>query len=284
VHPTFSTLIWITPYGLMLVVALFACWFYARRRTLAAGLDVSHTDLAIPLVFIISLLGVKIISVIIPGDAEFAGELIQAHSRYRLFGLFFVGIPALFAYSQLTKQSFRGLLDLFALPLVLWLAIVRLGCFMAGCCWGDLTFGYPGLADVTDQQLAIQVFTLPWLSGDWIFTAKSFPVDSFAYLQHVALGLIDQRAVSSLPVHPTQLYESVLLIVLLLVLKSAESKLPIKGMLALAATAAYAVSRFFIEFLRADNTLVLGYLTSTQLICIVLIFGSVAGVLIFKRL
>jgi phosphatidylglycerol:prolipoprotein diacylglycerol transferase len=284
VHPTFGTLNWITPYGLMLVVALIVCWFYARQRTLAAGLDVSHTDLAVPLVFVISLLGARIITVIIPGDAEFVGELIQTHSRFRLFGLLFVGIPALFAYSRLTKQSFRGLLDLFALPVVLWLAIVRLGCFMAGCCWGDLTFGYSRLADVTDQQLAIQVFTLPWLSGDWIFTATSFPFGSFAYLQHVTLGLIDQGAVSSLPVHPTQLYESVLLIVLLLVLKSAQSKRPIKGMLALAATATYAVLRFFIEFLRADNTLVLGHLTSTQLICIVLICGSVAGVPILKRL
>jgi len=43
VHPTFGTLIWITPYGLMLVVALFACWGYARRRTVAKDLDVSHT-------------------------------------------------------------------------------------------------------------------------------------------------------------------------------------------------------------------------------------------------
>jgi hypothetical protein len=186
----------------MLAVALVACWLYARRRTIAAGLDVSHTDLAVPLVFVTSLLGAKLISVIIPGDAEFVGELIQTHSRFRLIGLFIIGVPALFAYSKLTKLSFRGLLDLFALPVVLWLAIVRLGCFLAGCCWGDLTFEYSGLADVTDRQLAIQIYTLPWLSGDWILTVMSFPVDSFAYLQHVSLGLIDQGVVSSLTRSP----------------------------------------------------------------------------------
>ena len=267
----------------MLVVALFACWGYARRRTVAKDLDVSHTDLAVPLVFFTCLLGVKIVSVIIPGDADFAGELIQTHSRFRLFGLFSVGVPALFAYSRLTKLSFRGLLDLFALPMVLWLAIVRLGCFMAGCCWGDLTVEHPGLEDVTDRQLAIQVYTLPWLSGDWILTAMSFPFDSFAYLQHDALGLIDQGADASLPVHPTQLYELVLLVVLLVVLRQAENKQRIPGMTARLAIGGYAMLRFLIELLRADKALVLGYLTSTQLICIILILGSTAGIAILRR-
>ena len=267
----------------MLVVAFLACWFYARRRAMAAGLEVSHADLAVPLVFITSLIGAEIITVIIPGDAEFAGELYQARSRFRLFGLFFVAVPTLFAYSWLAKIPFRSLLDLFALPVVLWLAILRLGCFMAGCCWGDLSLEDPGLKDVADPQLMIQVNTLPWLTGEWMNTAVSFPVGSFAYLQHVALGLVEPGAASSLPVHPTQLYELVLLIMWLMVLRHLERQGPTEGMIALIAIAGYAVLRFFIEFLRADNPLVLGQLTSTQLICIALLFGSAAGISLWKR-
>jgi phosphatidylglycerol:prolipoprotein diacylglycerol transferase len=275
VYPAFDTSTWITPYGLMLVVALIGCWLYARRRATNAGLDVSHIDLAVPLTFIIGVLGAKIFTLIYPGDVEFAGELFQTHSRYRLFGLFFAGVPVLFAYSRLAKLSFRGLLDLFALPVVLWLAILRIGCFMAGCCWGDLTQKHPDLASVSDPHLARQILTLPWLSGDWIITRVSFPAESLAYQQHLLLGLIEPTASSSLTVHPTQLYELVLLTFLLVIMQKIERRLPLPGMVALAALGSYAFLRFIIEFLRADSTLVWGYLTFTQVICVALLLGCV---------
>ena len=272
-YPTFGTSTWITPYGLMLVVALLGCWFYARRRARAAGLDVSHINLAVPLIFILSALGAKVFTFVFPGDVEFAGELFQTHSRYRLFGLFFAGVPVLFAYSRLAKLSFRGLLDLFALPVVLWLAILRLGCFMAGCCWGDLTQEHPGLASFSDPHLARQILTLPWLSGDWIITGVNFPAEGLAYQQHLLLGLIGPTAGSSLTVHPTQIYELVLLTFLLVIMQKVERRLPLPGTAALVALGSYAFLRFLIEFLRADNNLVWRYLTSTQLICIALLLG-----------
>jgi len=172
-------------------------------------------------------------------------------------------------------QSFRfvGLLDLFALPVVLWLAILRFGCFMAGCCWGDLTQVHAGLGNIADPRLADQLLTLPWLTGDWLITAVNFPAESFAYQQHLALGLIEPGASSSLSVHPTQLYELVLLVILLIVLRRVESRWTSAGMVALVTLCAYAALRFLIEFLRADNALVLGHLTSTQLICIGLVLG-----------
>jgi len=283
VYPNFGTLTWITPYGLMLVVALFGCWFYARRRAKAAGLDVSHVDLAVSLVFILSLLGAEVLSVVIPGDTEFAGDLYQVHSRFRLFGLFFAGVPALFIYSRLSKLSFRRLLDLFALPVVLWLALLRFGCFMAGCCWGDLIHEHPGLTSIPDPRLADQVLTLPRLTGDWLATAVSFPAESLAYQQHLALGLIEPGVSSSLPVHPTQLYELVLLVILLSLLQKSERKWTPPGMYALAALSTYAALRFIIEFLRADNPLVLGPLTSSQLICIVLLLGCAVCFPVIKR-
>jgi phosphatidylglycerol:prolipoprotein diacylglycerol transferase len=273
VYPAFGTLTWIAPYGLMLVIALIGCWLYARRRARAAGLDVSHVDLAIPLIFITGVLGTRVFTLIYPGDVEFAGDLFQTHSRYRLFGLFFAGVPALFAYSRLAKLSFRGLLDLFALPVVLWLAILRLGCFMAGCCWGDLTQEQPQLANLSDPRLARQILTLPLLAGDWIVTGVNFPAESLAYQQHLLMGLIEPTAGFSLTVHPTQLYEMVLLTFLLLIMQKIEHRLPSPGMAALAALGSYAFLRFIIEFLRADSNLVWGYLTSTQVICIALVLG-----------
>ena len=111
-YPAFGSLTWITPYGLVLVVALFSCWFYARRRAAVLGLGVSHVDLAVPLVFAVSLLGAGILTIISPRDTEFAGQALLPHSRFRLFGLLLIGIPTLFTFSRLAQLSFRKLLEL----------------------------------------------------------------------------------------------------------------------------------------------------------------------------
>ena len=139
------------------------------------------------------------------------------------------------------------------------------------------------MAAIDDPQLSLQVLTLPWLSGDWLPYAVSFPPDSLASEQHLALDLIGPGAISSLPVHPAQLYELVLLALLLFVLRRVESRRMPAGMLALLALGGYSILRFFIEFLRADNTLVLGDLTFHQLICITLFVGCGVCIPIVKR-
>jgi len=282
-YSAFESLAWITPYGLMLGVALSGCWLYARRRVLVFGMDVSHVDLAVPLVFGVSLLGAGILTFISPRDTEFAGQIFQTHTRFRLFGLLLIGTPTLFILSRLSKLSFRKLLDLFALPVLLWLALIRVGCFMAGCCWGDLTQEYPGMMAIEDPRLSLQVLTVPWLTGDWLPYVVSFPAESLVFQQHLALNLIDPDAITSLPVHPVQLYEPVLIVLLLVTLQRVEGRQMPTGMLALLALGGYSILRFFIEFVRADNALVLDNLTFHQLICVVLLLVCIVSIPIIKR-
>ena len=282
-YPRFGDQTWITPYGLALVAALIACWLYARRRAIAADIDPSHIDLTVPLIFIISTLGAKFLTLISPNDTNIAGELFRTHFRFRLFGLLFIGFPVLLLYSRLAKLSFRSMLDVFALPVVLWLVILRFGCLMAGCCWGDLTHSVAGLATVIDPALSTQILTLPWLTGDWLITAVSFPLGSFAYEQQLVLGLIGPGAVSSLPVHPTQLYELVFLVGFLTYLHNYSKKQQAPGVIALVTLGGYCVLRFFVEYLRADNALVLGSHTFTQVICVVLLLASIATYVIQVR-
>jgi phosphatidylglycerol:prolipoprotein diacylglycerol transferase len=87
----------------------------------------------------------------------------------------------------------------------------RLGCFMAGCCHGA----------PTDSFLGVQ-----------------FPADSPACLLH-----------GMQPMHPTQLYEMVLLIALGL---ATQFKIPPSYRIAVYLLA-YGTGRFLIEFLRGDN-------------------------------
>jgi len=125
------------------------------------------------------------------------------------------------------------------------------------------------------KHLEISTYTLPWLAGQGFLGAVSFPAGSFAWRQHRELGLIGPQASGSLPVHPVQLYEFLLLAVLILVLRRREHRWATPGTTMLVALASYAVLRFFVEFLRADNALVLGSLTADQLICIALLAACV---------
>ena len=80
-YPGFPGLGWITPYGVLLVLACITAWWLARRRATATGLDPSHIDLALPLAFV--------------GGAFFAGA---RGARFAFFGagapVFFVAMAA----------------------------------------------------------------------------------------------------------------------------------------------------------------------------------------------
>ena len=69
-----------------------------------------------------------------------------------------------------------------------------------------------------------------------------------------------------------QLYESLLLFSLILLLMRVPWKRVPRGTLAVLTVVSYALLRFFIEYLRADGHIALGNLTITQLQCIVLLF------------
>ena len=113
----------------------------------------------------------------------------------------------------------------------LGLFLGRIGCFMAGCNWGAIS-------------------SVPW--------AVRFPGPRDAYAQHLRAGLIQYGDPLSLPVHPTQLYESAFGLAMLLITWRWISKRYRRhtrvqaGCVFLVGVNAYALFRFFMEFVRAD--------------------------------
>ena len=89
------------------------------------------------------------------------------------------------------------------------------------------------------------------------------------------MGMIEPGALASLPVYPVQLYEAALLLVLILVLTRVQWRRCPRGALIVLTVFAYALLRFFIEFLRADGHILLGNLTITQLQCITMMASVV---------
>ncbi|NND46601.1 MAG: hypothetical protein HKN55_02950 [Woeseiaceae bacterium] len=269
-YSQFDSISWVTPYGLTLLSAIFVSWWLARRNANSIAVDASHIDLLLPVVVIVGVAGATLLSRLMPMDSMIAGELMQTDGRVRLFGVIGCGAVAVFFYSRIVGLSFRRLLDVFALPTIAGLMILRIGCFLAGCCWGDLVSNEH--ATQLHTQFATQVQTLPFLGG--LTSGVQYPPGSLAYEQHLAMGLIDPGALASLPVYRVQLLEGALLLGLLLTLRRVTwQRLP-QGMLTVQVISAYAVIRFFLEYLRADAPIVIGNLTITQLQCLLLLFSA----------
>jgi phosphatidylglycerol---prolipoprotein diacylglyceryl transferase len=133
----------------------------------------------------------------------------------------------------------------------------RLGCFLAGCCFGATTDGPTGL---------------------------SFPRYSPAWDTHIKQHLIDHAANGSLPVHPTQLYESLacLAICLFGVWRYRRGK-HFRGELFFQYIALYAIFRFLVELVRADErgAWLDGLLTTSQLVSLPMLLW--AGWVLVRR-
>jgi hypothetical protein len=135
-----------------------------------------------------------------PMDHMVAGEAMNHGLRIRLFGMLGTGAIGVFIYCRVAGLSFRRVLDVFALPTLTGLAIHRIGCHLAGCCWGDIVGGEHA------GELATQVQTTSFLQS--IVDGVQYPPGSLPFEQHVALGLLEPDALASLPVYPVQLYRA----------------------------------------------------------------------------
>lgn len=90
------------------------------------------------------------------------------------------------------------------------------------------------------------------------------------------------------PVHqailiPTQLYSTLLLLVIYIVLRLLQDRPHRDGQVFYAYLLLYALKRFFIEFLRADSSAVLLGLTVFQLLSIAVFFVSVVSLIIINK-
>ncbi len=145
--------------------------------------------------------------------------------------------------------------DIMAPYMALGEAIIRVGCFLNGCCWGRPT-------------------SLPW--------GLSFPAGSAVFVDHALAGRIDPAvATTTAPLHPTQLYQVVGLLVVAGLLKMLLARKPFPGAVALGYLALYGVLRFGIEFLRDDSARSVFGLTVSGAISAVL---AVAGTTLFFAL
>jgi phosphatidylglycerol:prolipoprotein diacylglycerol transferase len=234
---------------------LLAGYFLARANARRLGIERRHIDNLTLLVGIAGLAGARIFSwfFFFPSGLSLWHALTHQGGGMVFYGGVVFGIAAVIAYARWYEVELRLLLDLLAAPLALGLAIGRIGCFMAGCCWGDLCVDANAYPPLADPRLRYQVQTLPWLSGDGFPLAVRYPIDCGAWLQHQELNLMPSTATQSLPVHPVQLYEAAAALLLVVWLQRRFQRRAWPGEIACAFCIGYGTIRFVLEFLQAEK-------------------------------
>jgi len=258
-------------YSALLLAGFFAAYLLARRRAKKNGIEGRHIDNIALLLPVVCLMGARFFSRLFdfsPPIGFLESLKIWKGGGLVFYGGMVFGVIAIIAYVKATKIRLLEFSDVLAPSLALGLAFGRVGCFLSGCCWGDVCVDPARLNSVTNSLTHFQLRTFPSLSSPNLFFAVQFPPDTGAYEQHLRLGLIPAKAAHSLPVHPTQLYEAISVLGLCLFLNIGSNRRRTRGEIISEFCVGYGSIRFFVEFFRADTPPVYFGMSISQVISI----------------
>lgn len=278
--PTLIEFPHISSYSVFMLLGFAFGWWLARRRAANTDIAKRHIDNLVLILLLVGPLGARLAARLFYMPQLSIADAFKVWEGGGLvfYGGFFLSVAAIVAYGLAMKLPLRRLCDLLAPSAALGLAFGRIGCFLAGCCWGDLIL--PADSKVAlEPAKEYQVRTLPALSPQ--FVAVQFPQKSDAYKQHAKLGLVQKSDTRSLPVHPVQLYEAVF--ALLMTIWLAKRKALFEGEVAIRLLVAYSVGRFVIEFFRADNQPIYTGMTFSQVTSLLILGVAILAVRLKAR-
>jgi phosphatidylglycerol:prolipoprotein diacylglycerol transferase len=239
-------------YGLLLALGFLfgisVAIFFARKEGIKSQIIF---DLAI-YIFIASLLGAKALEIIVNFN-YYKADWHRVLDIYQLGGVYYGGLICAILitiwYTRKQKVSFWKSADVLAMGLAGGQIFGRTGCFLAGCCWGKPGSPYyPFAVTFTNREAASQIGT---------------PLN--------------------IPLHPVQLYEAGLMLIVFLVLVWLYKYRKFPGQQLCLYLFSYAVVRFVLEYYRDDprGAVWNGALSTSQSISILMV--GVAFVLFFLR-
>jgi phosphatidylglycerol---prolipoprotein diacylglyceryl transferase len=237
------TLTW---YGVMVALGFLAGLWTASRRGPREGISADRIMDLGPWLIIGAVAGARILYVISYWQKDFAGRSFMEVFAVWRGGLVYYGgligaILATLIYVQLKKLPRWKLADALAPSIALGHVFGRIGCLLNGCCYG-------------------QKCSLPW--------AIVFPPDAG-----------DRGTPAGIPLHPTQIYESLLNLVLYIALAQVYRRKKFDGQVFGTYLVSYAVVRSFVELFRGDyppEQLVAGWITPAHWVSLAIFIVGVA--------
>lgn len=243
-------------YGILVAMGFLAGLWTASRRSPANEIPAETVLDAGPWLIIGSILGARALYVFTFWREEFAGQPFLNMFMVWRGGLVFYGglIGACLAtilFARLKKISLWKLADILAPSIALGYVFGRIGCLMNGCCYG-------------------RACEMPW--------AIRYPAGHDTH----AIGA------AATPVHPTQIYDSLLSLVLYLGLAWLYRRKKFDGQVFALYLLAYACLRSLVELFRGDypshQRLLSGLLTPAHLVSAgIFVAGAVLFWILRKR-
>jgi phosphatidylglycerol---prolipoprotein diacylglyceryl transferase len=234
-------------YGVLLAAAYLAALQLAVVRARRLGIDGNKImDLGIYLI-IAALVGAKAMLIAID-FRYFMNQPREILSLVRAGGVFYGGLIAALGVALWLVRRYGLAMwttaDLFAPGIALGHVIGRMGCLMAGCCYGRPT-------------------TVPW--------AITFTNPVAAANVGTPLGV---------PLHPTQAYDAIAELGILVVLLVSERRgRPFAGRTFWLYVLLYGISRFIIEFYRGDDRGVIMGVSTSQFVSLIAVPVAIAMLL-----
>lgn len=246
----------------MVALGFLAGIWTATRRCVKDGLDPHKVADLAPWLIVSGLFGARVLYVVTYWKDSFAGGpwwevfMIQ-HGGLVFYGGLIGAIAATLVYVKVKKLPPFKLGDALAPSIALGYVFGRIGCLLNGCCYG-------------------KVCHLPW--------AITFPNQSPAWEQQFQAGLVGGHA-PALPVHPTEVYDSLLNLVLYIGLAWLYRRKKFDGQVFATYLVCYAVTRSIVETFRGDYSSLHIHdgLTPAQLICIGIFVGGLSLFILLRR-
>ena len=248
----------VTSFGVMLFLAFLAAGYVLRARMSDAGVN---PDRAWDLVFaavIGGIVGAKLYYVFLNFPRLIDNpRFLFARGGLVWYGGFLGGAVAVLYQMRRLGLPVRRTLDLTAPSMAVAYAVGRFGCFLVGD-----DYGRP---------------TASWVGIRFPEGAPPSTVDNLARFGIEVDPALVERFGQVVPVHPTQLYEiAMALVIFAIVWRPRLNRRPPGWLFALWLALASA-ARFLVEFVRAKDDRFLGGLTIAQVISIGLIAAAVAA-------
>ncbi|HEU5147056.1 MAG TPA: prolipoprotein diacylglyceryl transferase [Chryseosolibacter sp.] len=221
-------------YGMMIAVGILAGMAYlivAGKKELGLTFDQANTLFL--WVFLAAVVGGKLFLFFEdPGGYIVRPGALLSGRGFVFYGSFLLAVPVMWIFFKRHNLPVYQMLDIMAITTCLVHMFGRIGCFLAGCCYGK----------PTESALAV-VFTNP-----------------VCYAQPL-----------NTPLYPTQLMEAGYILAVMLVLLWMKRRRRFHGQLFLSYLMLYAFGRFVLEFFRGDvgrGFVIQDYMSHSQFIAL----------------
>lgn len=133
-------------YGLMIglgfLIAVLLGSYTAKKR----GLSADHFTSIALWVLVIGFLGGKLLFIIVEFKQFLTSPMSVIGSEgFVVYGGVITGILSIYVYCKVKKLEFLDYIDIFAMYVPVNQAFGRIGCFLAGCCYGRRTDSFIGV-------------------------------------------------------------------------------------------------------------------------------------------